>query len=77
MVVLNAMYDQGLVERRPHPRHANVLELHPTDVGCEALHAGRQLIEPFERRLDDALPPTDAAALTELLTRIIDQTEPT
>lgn len=77
MVVLNAMHDQGFVERRPNPRHANVLELYPTDVGCEALHAARQLVEPFERRLDDALPPTDAAVLIELLTRIIDHTEPT
>jgi DNA-binding MarR family transcriptional regulator len=76
MVVLKAMHEQGLVERTPHPRHANVLELHLTDVGREALSAARRLVEPIEQRLDEALPPADAAVLTELLTRVITETEP-
>lgn len=77
MIVLKGMHEQDLVERTPHPRHANVLELHLTDVGCEALQAARRLVEPLEQRLNQALPPTDAAILTELLTRVINETEPT
>jgi DNA-binding MarR family transcriptional regulator len=77
MVVLKAMHEQGLVDRTPHPRHANVLELHLTDVGREALEGARRLVEPVEQRLHKALPPKDAAVLTELLTRVIHETERT
>jgi DNA-binding MarR family transcriptional regulator len=76
MVVLKAMQEQRLIERTPHPRHANVLELHLTDEGRHAFAAARRLVEPVERRLDEALPPQDAAVLTNLLTRVIDKTEP-
>lgn len=77
MVVLKAMDEQGLIERSTHPRHPNVLELHLTDVGREALHAARQLAEPVEQRLHNALPPRDVKVLTELLTRVIDASETT
>jgi DNA-binding MarR family transcriptional regulator len=75
MVVLKAMDEQGLIQRSAHQRHPNVLELHLTAVGREALHAARRLVEPVEQRLQDALPAQDAEVLTELLTRVIDATE--
>jgi DNA-binding MarR family transcriptional regulator len=77
MIVLKAMDEQGLVERIAHPRHANVLELHLTDAGQQALATGRRLVEPVEQRLHKALPSKDAALLIELLTRVINETEPT
>jgi DNA-binding MarR family transcriptional regulator len=76
MVVLKAMDEQGLIVRSAHPRHVNVLELRLTDVGREALQAGRELVAPIERRLDNAIPRKDAEVLTSLLERIIDATAP-
>jgi DNA-binding MarR family transcriptional regulator len=74
MVVLKAMHDQGLVDRRRHRRHGNVLELHLTDVGREALETGRGHVAPLERRIYDAMPTHDAAHLTRLLARVIEAT---
>ena len=69
MVVLKALEEQGLIERSPHPRHANVLELHITDAGNEALDAARQRIAPVEKRILDAFSPREQALLGDLLTR--------
>lgn len=71
MIVLKTMEEQGLVSRSPHPRHANVLELHITDVGREALHAARERVDPVERRVIDAFSSRDLAALRALLSRFI------
>jgi DNA-binding MarR family transcriptional regulator len=69
MVVLKSLDEQGLIIRSPHPRHPNVLELHITDAGREALHEGRQHVEPVERRVIDAFSPEELDTLTALLTR--------
>jgi DNA-binding MarR family transcriptional regulator len=71
MVVLKSMEQQGLIERIAHPRHANVLELHLTDVGREALHAARTAVEPVERRVYDAFSAKELTALSGLLVRLI------
>jgi DNA-binding MarR family transcriptional regulator len=71
MVVLKSMEQQGLIERIAHPRHANVLELHPTDVGREALHAARIAVEPVERRVYDAFSAKELTALSGLLARLV------
>jgi DNA-binding MarR family transcriptional regulator len=76
MVVLKAMQEQGLIERRPHPRHPNVLEIHLTDVGREALEAARQLAGPVEQRVRDSLTRQEQKTLRALLARVIDATEP-
>ncbi len=72
MVVLKAMDEQGLILRSAHPRHSNVLELRLTDVGREALDAGRDLLAPVERRLAAAVSGEDARVLSDLLERIIE-----
>jgi DNA-binding MarR family transcriptional regulator len=69
MVVLKSLEDQGLIERRPHPRHANVLELHMTGAGREALATARTLVEPIERRVLGAFTPDELDVLAELLER--------
>lgn len=71
MIVLKSMEDRGLVSRSPHPRHANVLELHITDAGREALHAGRERVDPVEHRLADAFSATEEEAFRTLLSRFI------
>jgi DNA-binding MarR family transcriptional regulator len=72
MVVLKSLEDQGLIARRLHPRHANVLELHMTEAGREALSLARERVEPVERRVLDALSTDEQSALSALLGRWID-----
>lgn len=71
MIVLKSMEEQGLVTRSPHQRHQNVLELHMTDVGREALHAAKQQVEPVERRVLSAFSAEEIEALRVLLSRFI------
>ena len=72
MVVLKAMEEQGLIQRSHHPRHQTVLELYLTDPGQETLASARKLVEPVERRVQDAFSAADADALRSLLHRVID-----
>jgi DNA-binding MarR family transcriptional regulator len=48
MILLKTMEQQGLINRSSHPRHPNVLELHMTEVGQEALHAAHERVDPIE-----------------------------
>ena len=76
MILLKTMEQQGLIARTPHPRHANVLELHMTDVGREALHAARGKVEPVERRVIEALSTKELSTLSELLSRFVEAIGP-
>jgi DNA-binding MarR family transcriptional regulator len=76
MIVIKTMEQQGLISRVPHPRHANVLELHITDVGREALHAARKAVGPLERRVVDAYSAKEMATLRDLLSRFIEAVGP-
>jgi DNA-binding MarR family transcriptional regulator len=75
MILLKTMEQQGLITRSSHPRHLNVLELHPTDVGREALEAAREHVDPLEQRVLDAFSAKDLAAFRELLSRFVDAFE--
>lgn len=75
MILLKSMEQQGLITRSFHPRHANVLELHLTDVGREALSAARERVEPMEARVFGAFAPKELAAFREYLSRFIDAFE--
>jgi len=75
MVVLKSLDEQGLIARSPHSRHPNVLELHITAAGREALEEGRQRVEPVERRVVDAFSATELDVLATLLTRWIEAIE--
>ncbi len=75
MVVLKALEEQGLIARSPHPRHPNVLELHITDPGREALDEGRHRVEPVESRVIGAFSPEERDVLAALLTRWIEAIE--
>jgi DNA-binding MarR family transcriptional regulator len=71
MILLKTMEQQGLIERSSHPRHPNVLELHMSEVGREALHAARERIEPIEQRVFGAFSAKETAAFREFLSRFI------
>jgi DNA-binding MarR family transcriptional regulator len=75
MILLKTMEQQGLITRSSHPRHPNVLELHITEVGREALHTARKRVDPIERRVFGVFPPKDLAAFRELLSRFIEAFE--
>jgi DNA-binding MarR family transcriptional regulator len=72
MVLLKTMEQQGLITRTSHPRHPNVLELHVTEVGREALHTARERIDPIERRVLGVYSPKDLSAFREFLSRFIE-----
>src|SRR5690348_13421582 len=61
MILLKSMEQQGLIARSFHPRHPNVLELHMSDAGREALHAARERIEPMEARVFGAFSAREIA----------------
>jgi DNA-binding MarR family transcriptional regulator len=72
MILLKTMEQQGLIGRSSHPRHPNVLELHTTDVGREALQAARERVEPIEQRVFDAFSAKELATFRGLLSRFIE-----
>lgn len=61
------LIDRGLLERRPHPRHAHVLETRMTDRGADLLSAADAQVAALERAARAALAPERADALTESL----------
>jgi DNA-binding MarR family transcriptional regulator len=75
MILLKSMEQQGLITRSFHPRHPNVLELHMTDAGREALHAARQRVEPMEAEVFDAFSPKERLAFREYLSRFAEAFE--
>ena len=75
MILLKTMDQQGLITRSAHPRHPNVLELHMTDVGFEALREAHERVDPIEERVFAAFSAKETAAFREYLTRFIEAFE--
>jgi DNA-binding MarR family transcriptional regulator len=75
MILLKTMDQQGLITRSAHPRHPNVLELHMTDVGFEALRDARERVGPIEERVFGAFSAKEQAAFREFLSRFIEAFE--
>ena len=75
MILLKTMDQQGLITRSAHPRHPNVLELHMTDVGREALREARERVDPIEERVFGAFSAKEQAAFREFLSRFIEAFE--
>ncbi|MEV5842394.1 MarR family transcriptional regulator [Streptomyces sp. NPDC051985] len=63
---------RGQLERRPHPRHGHVQELHLTDAGRELLASADLVVIDIERRLAEHLGGVDTVQLTALLGRVVD-----
>ena len=64
--------ERGLLERRAHPRHRHVQELHLTDAGREVLGRADGVIVEIEQRIAEQLGPEKAAQLTALLDQVAD-----
>ncbi|MFD4603058.1 MarR family winged helix-turn-helix transcriptional regulator [Streptomyces sp. NPDC058464] len=64
--------ERGQLERRPHPRHRHVQELHLTDAGRDALRQADAVIDEIEQRIAEKLGPDKAAQLTALLDEVAD-----
>ena len=69
MILLKGMEQEGLITRANHPRHPNVLEVHISDAGREALHAGHAAIAPVEAKVTQTFTEVELARLSELLAR--------
>jgi DNA-binding MarR family transcriptional regulator len=72
MVLLKSMEEQAFVTRSQHPRHPNVLEIHMTAVGREALHTARERVEPVERRILENFSHKELELLRKFLLRFIE-----
>jgi DNA-binding MarR family transcriptional regulator len=64
--------DRGLIERRAHPRHRTVQELHLTDAGRDELMKAEQIISDLERHVRDSLGTQRYNQMRELLGQVID-----
>lgn len=63
---------RGQLERREHPRHRHVQELHVTTAGREALLAADSVVLDIERQISDEFGPKATAQLRALLDRVVD-----
>jgi DNA-binding MarR family transcriptional regulator len=66
------LVDRGLIERRRHPRHGSVQELHLTAAGHAELNAAERIIGDLERHLRESLGAERHAQLRELLGQLIE-----
>jgi DNA-binding MarR family transcriptional regulator len=64
--------DRGQLERRPHPRHRHVQELHLTHAGLDALRLSDAVVAEIEEQIAEKLGLKDAARLTALLGQVTD-----
>ncbi|GAB3953887.1 hypothetical protein GCM10029976_094960 [Kribbella albertanoniae] len=67
------LMERGLIERRPHPRHRNVQELHLTEVGEAELEKAERIIRDVERHVRESLGPQRYGQLRKLLGEVIDE----
>lgn len=64
--------ERGQLERRPHPRHGHVQELHLTDAGRDSLRAADAMIVEIEQQIAEKLGPGKTAQLRALLEEVAD-----
>ena len=72
-LLIAKLIERGLIERRRHPRHRNVQELHLTEDGRQELAKAEHIISDLERHLREALGAQRHARLRELLEQVIDE----
>lgn len=65
---------RGQLERRQHPLHRHVQELHLTDTGREALCSATRIVADIERRVVERLGSDGTAQLTALLGQVTEAT---
>lgn len=70
--LVGKLVDRGWIERRTHPRHANVQELHLTDSGRDEAARADRVMAHLEEHLRRSLGDRDYRKLYELLERVIE-----
>jgi DNA-binding MarR family transcriptional regulator len=66
------LLEQGLIERRAHPRHRTVQELHLTEAGRTELGKAERIISDLERHVRDSLGTQRYKQLRALLGQVIE-----
>ena len=62
---------KGWLERRAHPRHRNIQELHLTSEGTSALQAADHVVGAFDKAVSDALGRERSDLLRDLLDEVL------
>jgi DNA-binding MarR family transcriptional regulator len=63
---------RGQLERRSHPRHRHIQELHLTDAGREALRLADAVVTDIEHNITEQLGQAKTDRLKALLEQVID-----
>jgi DNA-binding MarR family transcriptional regulator len=63
--------EKGQLERRQHPLHRHVQELHLTESGRQALKASDAVIAAIEDQITTRLGPDDSARFTAMLGEVV------
>ncbi|NMH98756.1 winged helix-turn-helix transcriptional regulator [Pseudonocardia sp. K10HN5] len=71
-LLVGKLADRGLVERRAHPRHRSVQELHLTDVGRNELIKAEHIVSDLERHIRESLGIRRYRQLRALLGQVMD-----
>src|SRR5689334_15014090 len=69
------LQNRGQLERRSHPRHRHVQELHLTDAGREVLRQADSVVAEVERQITEQLGSTNAGRLRSLLEKVTAATQ--
>jgi len=69
------LVEHGLIERRRHPTHRHVLEMHLTERGTTILAAADEVVADIEASVVATLGEADADQLRKLLTSLTDGLE--
>jgi len=70
--LVSRLEGRGQLERRSHPRHRHVQELHLTDAGREVLRGADDVVSEIEEQIARKLGRDDTTRLTALLGQVAD-----
>lgn len=73
--LVGKLVDRGLVERRQHPRHGNVQELHLTDDGRHERRRAERIVSDLDLHLRRSLGDDDYRQLRDLLVQVVDHVQ--
>src|SRR5262245_13286263 len=66
-LLVNGLERDGLVERRPHPTHGRILEIHPTAEGRRRLRAASPIVTALEDHIAEGLSDRQLASIKQWL----------
>lgn len=72
---VNRLEAAGLVERRPHPMHRTLVEIHPTSRGREVFDRADSCVDALDSTLSRALSADELATLRHLLAKVTEASQ--